>query len=71
MRGRKDINPASCPRLLALFQKGLEGDDASYLFNHWQDKTNGEWMNHWLSVLLQTRELDSRVKHYKVFIQKW
>jgi hypothetical protein len=61
MRGRKNINPVPCPRLVALFQKRVDGDDASYLFNHWQDKTNGERMNHWLSVLLQNRELVSQL----------
>jgi hypothetical protein len=34
---------------------------ASYLFNHWQDKTNAERMNYWLSVLLQNHELVSRL----------
>ena len=108
MRGRKNINPVPCPRLLALFQKRVDGDDvlrevarrsekiqgapyiyieyaaglnpnpiwskglnptegrlplndACYLFNHWQDKTNGERMNHWLSVLCQNRELVSQL----------
>jgi hypothetical protein len=98
MRGRKNINPVPCPRLLALFQKRVNGDDAlrevarrsekvqgapyiyieyavglnptegrpplndaSYLFNHWRDKTNGERMNHWLSVLLQNHELVSQL----------
>jgi len=27
------------------------GDDVAALFEHWQDKTNAEQMNHWLSVL--------------------
>ncbi len=36
-------------------------NDASYLFNHWQDKTNGERMNHWLSVLRQNHELVSEL----------
>ena len=36
-------------------------NDASYLFNHWQDKTNGERMNHWLSVLCQNHELVSQL----------
>jgi len=36
-------------------------NDASYLFEHWQDKTNGERMNDWLSVLLQNHELVSRL----------
>lgn len=36
-------------------------NDASYLFNHWQDKTNAERMNYWLSVLLQNHELVSRL----------
>jgi hypothetical protein len=31
----------------------------SYLFNHWQDKTNAERMNHWLQVLLQNHQLVS------------
>jgi len=35
--------------------------DASYLFDHWQDKTNAERMNYWLSVLLQNHELVSRL----------
>jgi hypothetical protein len=35
--------------------------DASYLFNHWQDKTNAERMNHWLSLLVQSHELVSRL----------
>ena len=36
-------------------------NDASYLFDHWQDKTNAERMNYWLSVLLQNHELVSRL----------
>jgi hypothetical protein len=35
--------------------------DASYLFDHWQDKTNAERMNYWLSVLLQNHQLVSRL----------
>ena len=31
--------------------------NASHLFNHWQDKTNAERMNYWLSVLLQNHGL--------------
>jgi hypothetical protein len=31
--------------------------DASYLFNHWLDKTNAEQMNHWLAVLLENYRL--------------
>ncbi len=31
--------------------------DASYLFNHWEDKENAERMNYWLSVLLQNHQL--------------
>jgi len=31
--------------------------DAAPLFGHWQDKTNAEQMNHWLSVLGQNHAL--------------
>lgn len=31
--------------------------DAAGLFHHWQDKTNAEQMNHWLSVLAQNHAL--------------
>jgi hypothetical protein len=31
--------------------------DASYLFDHWTDKTNAERMNYWLSVLKQNYRL--------------
>jgi hypothetical protein len=31
----------------------------SYLFNHWQDKTNAERMNHWLQVILRNHQLVS------------
>ena len=31
--------------------------NAGHLFNHWQDKTNAERMNFWLSVLLQNQRL--------------
>jgi hypothetical protein len=34
-------------------------DDASYLFNHWEDKGNAERMNYWLSVLLRNHQLVS------------
>ncbi|UCG11120.1 MAG: hypothetical protein JSU72_11190 [Deltaproteobacteria bacterium] len=30
--------------------------DASYLFDHWVDKTNAERMNHWLSVILRNQQ---------------
>ena len=30
--------------------------DSSYLFDHWEDKTNAEKMNYWLSVLLQNHQ---------------
>jgi hypothetical protein len=33
--------------------------DASYLFNHWEDKGNAERMNYWLSVLLRNHQLVS------------
>jgi hypothetical protein len=36
-------------------------NDASYLFDHWEDKTNGERMNNWLAMLLQNHELVSRL----------
>ena len=36
-------------------------NDASYLFDHWQDKANGERMNHWLSVLRRNHELVSEL----------
>ncbi len=36
-------------------------DNASCLFDHWQDKTNAERMNYWLSVLLQNHELVLRL----------
>ena len=29
----------------------------SYLFNHWEDKTNAERMNYWLSVILKNHKL--------------
>jgi len=32
-------------------------DDAASLFGHWQDKTNAEQMNHWLSVLARNHAL--------------
>lgn len=32
-------------------------EDASYLFDHWSDKTNAEKMNFWLIVLLQNKKL--------------
>jgi hypothetical protein len=35
--------------------------DASYLFHDWQDRTNAERMNHWLSVLRQDHELVSQL----------
>jgi hypothetical protein len=31
--------------------------DASYLFDHWEEKTNAERMNHWLWVLSQNHQL--------------
>ncbi|HYA31783.1 MAG TPA: alpha-amylase family glycosyl hydrolase [Thermodesulfovibrionales bacterium] len=31
--------------------------DASYLFTHWSDRGNAEWMNFWLSVLRQNQKL--------------
>jgi hypothetical protein len=31
--------------------------DASFLFNHWEDRTNAEKMNFWLSVLRQNHRL--------------
>jgi hypothetical protein len=31
--------------------------NASYLFNHWSDKTNAERMNYWLSILVQNHKL--------------
>ncbi len=31
--------------------------DASYLFDHWNEKTNAERMNHWLWVLSQNHQL--------------
>jgi hypothetical protein len=31
--------------------------EASYLFDHWNDKGNAERMNYWLSVLLQNHQL--------------
>jgi hypothetical protein len=31
--------------------------DAESLFGHWQDKTNAEQMNHWLSVLARNHAL--------------
>lgn len=31
--------------------------DASYLFNHWEEKVNAERMNFWLSVLSQNKKL--------------
>ena len=32
-------------------------EDASYLFTHWQDKTNAERMNYWLSAIVDNYEL--------------
>ena len=31
--------------------------DASFLFDHWDDRTNAEKMNFWLSVLQQNHQL--------------
>ncbi|NIA09974.1 MAG: hypothetical protein GWP10_09665 [Nitrospiraceae bacterium] len=31
--------------------------NASYLFDHWRDKTNAEKMNYWLSILAQNHKL--------------
>ena len=32
-------------------------EDAAHLFNHWQDKTNAEKMNHWISMLCKNHQL--------------
>jgi hypothetical protein len=31
--------------------------DASFLFDHWEDRSNAEKMNYWLSVLRQNHQL--------------
>ncbi|MBW2317540.1 MAG: hypothetical protein BBJ60_07785 [Desulfobacterales bacterium S7086C20] len=38
-------------------QGRLPLEDASYLFDHWEEKTNAERMNHWLWVLSQNQQL--------------
>jgi hypothetical protein len=49
-------------------------NDASYLFNHWEDKGNAERMNYWLSVLLQNHQLVSEACEksiLKMWTMKW
>jgi hypothetical protein len=28
-----------------------------HLFGHWRDRTNAEWMNHWVDILLRNHRL--------------
>jgi hypothetical protein len=38
--------------------------DAAWLFPHWQDTTNAERMNYWLSVLAENAMLISQHAHH-------